>query len=260
MKFNIRQLLYFTTLIASHLFLRSWWTSTGIPIRAGLIPLTLAAAVALYFAWTRRSVLATGLAGGATALLSASSIAAEVMLDSKATDFLRTAVDDAQFHTDPTRNVIAVAVITVVCLLGGALLAFVLRRFRSRLARWQSDSSEIDHRTANTAVRVLRSPWIQASGAGLFILGLCLLASSRARVTEWTTSRIRAGMHRQQVESILGHPNPLPDLRSKGEAFWDGHTHLGRRYVCAHVVYDADGEVDQVETDGFWRARPWSFW
>ena len=260
MKFSTRHLLYLTTLIAAYFTLRSWWVSTAIPTSGGLIPLALAAAVAMYFGWTRRSVLAAGLWAGATAMLSASAIAAEVIFGSNATSFLRPDGSEKDYHADLTLNVIAISIITIACLIGGAILAFVLRLFHSRLTRWREER-RAEHLPASVTSRSYwRSPWLAAAVAGLSIVVLCLLFSSRPKVTDTTVKRVRPGMLRQEVEAILGQPNPLADLKRKGEAFWDGHTHLGRRYVKVHVRYDQDGRVDQVVADGFWRGRQWLFW
>src|SRR5687768_2790935 len=115
MKFGTRHLLFLTALIAAHFALRSWWVSAGIPARGALIPATLAAVVAVYLGWTRRSLLVTGMSAGATAMISAASVAAEVILGSKATDFLRTDGTNTRSHANPTLNVIAISVITVAC-------------------------------------------------------------------------------------------------------------------------------------------------
>ncbi len=79
-------------------------------------------------------------------------------------------------------------------------------------------------------------------------------------ITEANGRRIVAGMTRPEVESVLGTPNPLPDLARKGKSFWDNNAVLGFRYVEIHVDYDSNGQVVDSRESGHWRRPLWAFW
>lgn len=242
MKFRTRHLFYLTTLISAHFALRSWWLSLRIPAYGGLIPVALAAAVAVYLGWTRRPLLVAAMSAATTAVFSATSIAAEVILGSNATNFLPTDGTNTRYHADLTLNAVSISVIAFSCGIVGAVLALLTRLIHSSIK----------------SRRFLRISWLAVSVAALALLALWV--STLARVTDRNGDRVRPGMHRRQVEAILGPPNPLPDLRRKGEAFWDAYTHAGRRYVGINVTYDRDGRVELVDDHGFWSARPWLYW
>ena len=109
-----------------------------------------------------------------------------------------------------------------------------------------------------TSRRFPRLWWL---GVGVATLSMLVLwASSFARVTDSRVDRVQSKMYRQQVEAILGPPNPLPDLQRSGEAFWDAYTHFGRRYVSVHVAYDGKDRVRQVKKEGFWQVGRWLYW
>lgn len=74
---------------------------------------------------------------------------------------------------------------------------------------------------------------------------------------EWKMSRVAAGMTSHEVESLLGSPNNLPDLRRNRAAFWDANTLAGCRYVSIGVFYDAEGKVASIKTTAFWRRPLW---
>jgi hypothetical protein len=95
----------------------------------------------------------------------------------------------------------------------------------------------------------------------LLVLGVALLLylSGVGRgLTQANVGRVRPGMTREQVEAILGPPNPI--VASRGEAFWDENGLLSTRYVSVHVFYDSAGRVERVNTGGFWRSPWWKFW
>lgn len=233
MKFGTRHVLWLTALVALQLSLRSYWVSMGMPAQAGLIPISLAAAVSIYLSWTRRPTLVVGLSAGATAMLSAGAIATEVCLESTATSFLPTE------QTAPMPNVVAVAAITFVCTIIGAILAYL---YQSLVA----------------SRGLSRLSWLTASMA--FLLALASWYLSFSGVSDANAKRLHPTMHQQEVEAILGSPNPLPGLGSKSEAFWDAYTYLGRRYVSIHVAYDGNKNVSRVDHNGFWTTRSWLYW
>lgn len=103
-----------------------------------------------------------------------------------------------------------------------------------------------------------RKRWLRwVGGAAVLALLFALwFRDTGPALTWWNSQRVRTGMTQEEVEAILGPPNPLPDLRRKNEAFWDANAALGCRYVAVHVEYGADGRVARTRVSGFWR-RPW---
>jgi hypothetical protein len=158
-------------------------------------------------------------------------------LRSNATSFLTADGIGTLDHTDLMLNTIAISVIAVASVLVGAVLGYISRLVHSSL----------------TSRRLFRLSWVAATVSCLLIL--VVWASSLPRVTDANGKSVQPGMHRREVEAILGRPNPVP-----GDDFWDAYTHLGRRYVSVAVWYDRDGRVERVETDGFWRTRRWLYW
>ncbi|TWU10345.1 hypothetical protein Pla52o_57190 [Novipirellula galeiformis] len=236
MQFSLQHLLYLTSLVAAQLMLRSYWISTGVPANAAMISLSLAAIIAFYLGWTRHRILHAGLLAGATAMLSALAIATEVMFGSTATNFIP--VDQKGMLP----NLVALVVISIAGVVLGTFLAYLSCLIRSWIA-------------SHDSYRMAR---IAAAAAVLSLLVLC--CSPLRGVSDAHAKRVRSAMSQQQVEAILGPPNPLPDLRRKGESFWDAFTHFGRRYVRVHVIYDSDGIVLSADSDGSWTTRPWLYW
>ncbi len=236
MQFSVRHLLYFTTLVAAQLVMRSYWVSTGKPANAALISISLAATVAFYLGWTHQRLLFAGLLAGATAMLSALAIATEVMIGSTTEHFIP--VD--QMRLLP--NLVALVVISFAGVVMGTSLAYLSCLIQSWVA--SRDSYRVVGVAASAAVFSLLVFWF----------------SSRPGVSDARADRVHPEMSQRQVEGILGVPNPLPDLQRKRESFWDAYTHLGRRYVSVHVVYDNEGLVLRADNDGFWTKRPWLYW
>ena len=105
--------------------------------------------------------------------------------------------------------------------------------------------------------------WLSVLAAAWFVLIIYMMLPAigvGSGVTEANGRRIVPGMPRAEVEAILGTPNPLPDLASKGEAFWDAHELLGFRYAKVHVTFDAGGQVAGTKVEGFWISPRWKFW
>lgn len=235
MNFGTRHVFCLTALVAIHLSLRSYWISMAIPAQAGLMPLSLAAAVSICLVWMRIPSLIIGLSAGAAAMLSAGAIAIEVCLQSQATSFLPLE------QTAPMPNIIAVVAITFVCTILGCVIGYLSQSLRS-LAVSRSLSA---------------LPCLVASMGFLLAPAWYL---SLPGVSEANVERLRPLMHQREVEAMLGSPNQSPGLRRKSEAFWDAYTQLGRHYVSIHVAYDENRKVARVDHTGFWRTRSWLYW
>jgi hypothetical protein len=115
---------------------------------------------------------------------------------------------------------------------------------------------------ASPAVTLLRKRWRWwlglAAGAWVtFSLWMLLPYVGLAPgISEANVRRIAVGMTQEEVEAILGPPNPLPDLQRAKEALWDTKTTFGYHYLAIHVEYDADGRVARTGVNDSW-SKPW---
>lgn len=134
-KINIAGLLTLIATIALFFALRGWWIRSQDPSKTLLVPIILAAMVAVVSSTRGKRTIYTALLAALTAFLATSAVSIETICMSKPTAFMRAHHIIARYHTDVGLNVTAIVFVTGICFVGGVILGLSSAAIRNLFRR-----------------------------------------------------------------------------------------------------------------------------